>query len=241
MVACSLWACQAPVEARLAAGDAAAREGRWADAQKEWTRASELDPSSAKALARAGYAAWQLGDRAKALAAWEQARGLSPQDPDARAGLALVALEARDAGSALELLTDDVTPLARLARARARLLRGGPGDAQAALDELQPLLAVTPPAAETTYLAGSAQVALRRYADAQATFERLQQAHPGSPLGPYGLARLAAAQERPTDALLHLAAARAAAPAAWRPEAVAADPAFGFLSSNSDFKRLVGK
>lgn len=237
----SFWACQAPVDARLAAGDTAAREARWADAHAAFTAASELDPQSAKALARAGYAAWQLGERPKAISAWDKARALAPDDPEVRTGLALVALEALDAGAALELLAQHDAPLARLARARARLLRGAPGDAQAALDDAQSVLTGAPASAEAAYLAGSAQVALRRFADAQATLERLQLAHPASPLGPYGLARLAAAQERPTDALLHLAAARTAAPALWRPEAVAADPAFGFLSSTPDFKRLVGK
>jgi hypothetical protein len=60
-------------------------------------------------------------------------------------------------------------------------------------------------------------------------------------LGGYGLARLAAAQSRQTDALLYLGEAKNAAGSSWNSERVAADPAFAFLAQTPEFKALVGK
>ena len=134
-----------------------------------------------------------------------------------------------------------VTTSFQLVLAQALLARGGPDDAAAALVAAQRAATASPGDPEVDYLVGSAQIALRRFSDAQGTLEALQRRHPDSPLGSYGLARLAAAQSRQTDALLHLSAARAAAGSAWNPERVAADPAFAFLISAPEFKALVGK
>lgn len=232
-------ACQKPAEARLAAGDSAAREGRWAEARAAFQEASELAPSDPLPLTRLGFARWRLGEHAGAAEAWARARSLSPDFPDAKLGEALVAIEAGDAGAALLLLADANTPLGLLSRARAALLQGGPGDAALALEAAQAAAAIDDGSAEALYLTGSALVALGRYADAQAAFEQLAQRHPASPLAPYGLARLAAAQERAPDALLHLTAARRVAGTTWDARAVAADPAFAFLSTAPEFKALL--
>ncbi|HEY1087572.1 MAG TPA: hypothetical protein VGE37_07755, partial [Archangium sp.] len=113
------------------------------------------------------------------------------------------------------------------------------GEASQALTAAQEASAALPQDPAVAYLVGSSQLALRRFADAQGTFEALQRLDPKSPLGSYGLARLAAAQSRQTDTLLHLAAARTAAGSGWNPARVAADPAFAFLNATPEFQALL--
>ena len=240
----ALCACQKPLDARLQAGDTAARAGKWEDARARWTEATELDAHCAAAFAKLGVALWELGRKDEAASAWSQAVALEPSGEDALEGLARLDLERLDAGAAVSRLLTVPAPAAtsfQLVLAQSLLARGGPDDAAAALVAAQHAAAASPADPEVDYLIGSAQIALRRFSDAQATLEGLQRRRPESPLGSYGLARLAAAQSRQTDALLHLSAARAAAGSGWNPERVAADPAFAFLLSAPEFKALVGK
>jgi tetratricopeptide (TPR) repeat protein len=241
---CALCACQKPLEARLQAGDAAARAGKWDVARTQWTEATQLDPRSPVAFAKLGVALWELGLKDDAATAWAEAVAIDPNAEDAVSSLARLDLERADAGAAvgrLLLVQAPVTTSFQLVLARALLARGAPDDAAAALVAAQHAASATPADPETDYLVGSAQIALRRFSDAQATLEGLVRRHPGSPLGSYGLARLAAAQSRQTDSLLHLSAARAAAGSAWNPERVASDPAFAFLVAAPEFKALVSK
>ncbi|MFZ5443685.1 MAG: tetratricopeptide repeat protein [Myxococcota bacterium] len=235
--------CPKPYEAKLQAGEAAARAGRWKDARDAWAEAAKLEPGAALPLARRGLAEWQLGERPAALESWRAAVQLEPAQPLALEGLALGALAATDAGAAVAHLgaLDSPQGSLRLTLARALLARGADTDASAALTHLTAALAEAPQDADTLYLLGSAQIVLKKYGDAQGTFEALQRAHPTSPLGSYGLARLAAAQARQTDTLLNLTAAKNVAGSGWNAAQVAADPAFAFLSDNADFKALVGK
>lgn len=241
---CALCACQKPLDARLQAGDAAARAGHWEVARTRWTEATQLDPRSAVAHAKLGVALWELGLKDEAAAAWAQAVAIEPKAEEAVEGLARLDLERADAGAAVGRLLVVQTPVTtsfQMVLAQALLARGDPDDAAAALAAAQRAATAAPADPEVEYLVGSAQIALRRFSDAQGTLEGLQRRHPESPLGSYGLARLAAAQSRQTDALLHLSAARAAAGSTWNPERVASDPAFAFLIAAPEFKALVGK
>jgi Flp pilus assembly protein TadD len=236
-------ACQKPLEARLQAGDSAANSARWEAARDAFSEATRIDPNAAQAHARLGVSLWQLGEHAAAAMEWEKAEKLDPASMQAIEGLSRFALEQGDAGAAAARLEAVAAPQGslRLALAQALLARGGPNDATAALTHAQGVLVATPDDVEAMYLLGSAQIALRRFGDAQATLEALQRAHPTVSLGSYGLARLAAAQNRPTDTLLHLSAARTAAGSGWNGARVAADPAFAFLAATPEFKALVGK
>lgn len=240
----ALCACQKPLDARLQAGDAAARAGKWEEARSQWTAATQLDARSPAAHAKLGAALWQLGLKDDAAVAWAQALTIEAGSEDALEGLARLDLERLDAGAAVGRLSTVQTPVAtsfQLVLAQALLARGGPDDAASALASAQRAAASGLGDPEVDYLIGSAQIALRRFGDAQSTLEALQRRHPESPLGSYGLARLAAAQSRQTDALLHLSAARAAAGSGWNPVRVAADPAFAFLIAAPEFKALVSK
>lgn len=240
----ALCACQKPLDAKLQAGDAAARLGKWEAARAAWADATKLDPRSASAHVKLGIAHWQLGQKDDAAAAWTTALSIEPSSEEALTALARLDLERLDAGAAVERLQAIQSPLTadfERVRAQALLARGFPDDAAAALAAAQRALTTAPGDVEAEYLVGSAQIALRRFSDAQGTLEALQRRRPESPLGSYGLARLAAAQSRQTDALLHLSAARAAAGSSWNAERVAADPAFAFLLSAPEFKALVSK
>ena len=210
----ALCACQKPLDARLQAGDAAARSGKWELARTEWTQATELDPKSAIAHAKLGVALWELGLKDEAAAAWSIAVAIDPNAEEPVSCLARLDLERVDAGAAVERLLLVPSPLTasfQMVLAQALLARGAPDDAAAALVAAQRAAATSPNGAEVEYLVGSAQIALRRFSDAQGTLEALQRRRPESPLGSYGLARLAAAQSRQTDALLLRGVARVSA------------------------------
>ncbi|PZR09840.1 MAG: hypothetical protein DI536_21120 [Archangium gephyra] len=233
-------ACRKPVEARLAEGDRAAMAGRWEEARDKWEAARALSPDASLVHARLGAALWHLGKVDDAVAAWREAVRLEPGCEDAREGLARAALAARDAGAALDALstiTEPSSPTFEQVKVRALLARGGEGDAQAAFE----LASRLGDDAESRYLVGSAQLALKRVADAQTTFETLARVHPSSPLGTYGLARTAAAQNRQPEVLSNLATSKSLSGTAWRADEVAADPAFSFLAAAPEFKALVGR
>ncbi|MCC6336675.1 MAG: tetratricopeptide repeat protein [Myxococcales bacterium] len=240
--------CRKPGEAKLREGNAAAKAGRLEEAQRAYAQAVKQLPFEARPRVLLGNALFELGRHEEARAAWTGAVERDAASVEARLGLARLALEANDAGAALEQLTgpaDGVDP-ALLAqretlRGLALLARGASGDAEAALTAAQDALSSAPDGPLALYVRGGALLVLGRYSDAQAALEQLQLKHPTSPLGPYGLARLAAAQGRATDVLLQLQAAKAAAGPAWKADRVAADPAFVFLSTSEGFLALVGK
>ena len=239
-----LTGCQKPLDARLQAGDTAARAGKWVVARTQWAEATQLDPRSAVAQAKLGVALFELGLKDEAATAWSAAVAIDPNAEDSVSSLARLDLEHLDAGAAVErmlLVQAPTTASFNRVLAQALLARGAPDDAAAALAAATRAATASPGDPENDYLVGSAQIALRRFSDAQGTLEELQRKHPNLPLGSYGLARLAAAQNRQTDALLHLSAARAAAGSSWNPDRVAADPAFVFLTPAPEFKALVSK
>lgn len=238
LILAGVWlGCEKPVDSHLRRGEAAARTADWSLAAKEWDEATRLDDHCAAGFARRGLAAIELGQSGDAERYWRRAIELEPGNAIASEGLARLALDAADAGAAV-LLVNEAQPLTR---ARALLARGAPGDAAAALETAQRFSASAPDDPAALYLIGSAQLALQRFGDAQGTLDNLQRKHPASPLGSYGLARLAAAQSRSTDTLLNLRAARGVSGASWDPERVAADPAFGFLASTPEFKSIIAK
>lgn len=234
-------ACQRPLDARLAAGDVAAAAGRWTEARDAYLEATQLAADDPRAQARLGVAWWQLKKASEASAAWGRALNLDPLEVHAREGLARLALQKNEAGNAVALLERGKEPSLRSVTALARLARGSPGDAEASLALADAVLLEIPDDPTARYLVGSSQLALRRFGDAQATFERLRTSHPTLPLGSYGLARLAAAQERPTDVLLHLTEAKRRADPSLEWASVARDPAFAFVAQSAEFSGLFGK
>lgn len=239
----ALTACQSAFDTFMQKGDAAAHQGKWPDARDAFAEAVKVNPQSAPAHAKLGVAAWLAADRPLALKEWGEAVALEPTNAIALEGLGRASLEVGDAGAVVSSLDKVANPTGtlRLTLVRALLARGADGDAVRALELAKAALTETPGDAEVQYALGSAQIALKKYADAQATLDELQRQHPKSSLGSYGLARLAAAQSRQTDTLLHLKEAKDVSGSSWNSDRVAADPAFVFLAATPEFKALVGK
>ncbi len=215
----------------------AARAARWDDARSQWAQATALAPLSATARAKLGIALWNLGRKDEAAAAWNEALTLDEHARAAIEGLTRIDLENADAGAALTRLSrlSDPSPVLYAA---ALLARGSNDDAKAALEAVQ---RAAPNDPEAHYLLGSAQIALHQFREAQATLEELGTIQPKSPLSAYGLARLAAAQNKQADALFHLSIAKKVARTHWDARRVASDPAFQFLSGLPEFHALVSK
>lgn len=232
--------CPSTAERHLHEGHQLAKKGRWADAATSYEAAGNADPTNAHAQALVGIARTHLSQRPLAATAFDKALALEPTSAEARLGLGGLAIDAMDAGAALSLVDSMPEPVAAIIRGRALLLRAAAGDAEGALKEARAAIALEPASIEARYLEGCALLALTRYAEAQTSFEALERTSRESPFGPYGLARVAAAQRRSTDVLLYLKAARAASKGSWSPPAVAADPAFAFLAGSSAFTDVVG-
>lgn len=232
--------CQSKAERSLQQGHHHAQKRQWAEARTAYLAAAKDSAQPAHAEALAGLSSLELGEFDAAADAFNRALSADGAEVMAKHGQAQVALERRDAGAALEWLGTATGATASIVRARALLARGGAGDPASALTEAQAALALDPSSTEARYLEGSSLLALTRYAEAQASFEALETLSRTSPLGPYGLARLAAAQQRPTDVFLYLKAARTASGEAWKPQVVAADPAFAFLVGSPAFTEAVG-
>lgn len=235
--------CPSTAERLLQEGHQQAKKGRWAEAATAYEAASKADPGSAQAQALVGVATLRLDQRPLAASAFDKALTIDPNSRQARLGLGELALDALDAGAALSLidsLNTESEPGAAIIRCRALLLRGAAGDGEAAMKEARRAMSLDPASPEARYLEGSVYLAMAQYAEAQMMFEELERTSRQSPLGPYGLARVAAAQRRPTDVLLYLKAARAVSKGAWSPPAVAADPAFAFLVGSPAFTDVVG-
>ncbi|MBL8917262.1 MAG: hypothetical protein JNJ54_00245 [Myxococcaceae bacterium] len=240
LVVAAVSGCPGASERYLQAGHQHARRGAWQKALEQYEGAAAADPSCARCLSLAGLANQHLGRSQPAADAFTRALAVEGSEAGARVGLGALAVEAADAGAALSWLEGVVTPGAELVRGRALLLRGNPQDAELALTAARAALTALPGSIEARYLEGSALLALARYAEAQTAFETLERSARDSAFGPYGLARVAAAQQRSTDVLLYLKAARAAAREAWQARAVAADPAFAFLAGSPAFSEAVG-
>lgn len=232
--------CQSKAERSMQQGHLHAQKRQWAEARTAYLGAAKESAQPAHAEALAGLASLELGELDPAAEAFTRALSSDPTEVMAKYGQAQVALERHDAGAALEWLETATGATASILKARALLARGGAADPTAALSEAQAALTADANSTEARYLEGSALLALTRYAEAQASFEALEKTSRTSPLGPYGLARLAAAQQRPTDVFLYLKAARTASGEAWKPQVVAADPAFAFLVGSPAFTEAVG-
>ncbi len=236
--------CADPGANAIARGNRAAQGGKYDEATTAFREACAEAPNLARAHALLGNALWANARPTEALTAWAEALKLDPNQLDATLGLSRSELKAGSAGAAITRLDAALTRAPGradllTARALARVRRNEAGDLAKAADDAEAAYRAAPKDPDVLYTRGSVLIAARRFNEAQSTLDALERAVPRSPLAPYGLARLAAAQSRKTDVMLHLRAARTAAGGAWQPAAVAADPAFAFLKDDPDFTREV--
>ncbi len=220
-------ACTKPVDRAIDRGNSLARDGHLEEAREAYAEATQADPTSARARLLLGNTLMSLKKPTEAATEWQAAQGL----PGSREGLAEVALDVGDAGAALEWVAEPTSNRAEVQKARALLALGRPAEALEACERRT--------GAEALYVKASALLALKRWPEAQVVLETLAREAPGVSLGAYGMARLAAAQGRGADVLLHLKAAKSADGPRWNVEAVAGDPAFAFLSASAEYKELL--
>jgi tetratricopeptide (TPR) repeat protein len=236
--------CAEPGASSIGKGNRAARDGHFEEAVAAFQQACTEAPQLARAHALLGNALWASGKSPEALAAWSQALKLDPGQLDAALGLARHDLQTGATAAAIDrldgaLLRAPSRSDLRTARALALIRRNAEGDVAKANEDSEAAFRASPKDPDVLYTRGSVLIAAHRFNEAQSTLDALERASPRSPLAPYGLARLAAAQSRKTDVMLHLRAARSAAGSTWQPEPVAADPAFAFLKDDPDFVREV--
>jgi tetratricopeptide (TPR) repeat protein len=237
-------ACAEPGAAAIQKGNRAALEGKLDDAAVAYRQACTEAPKLARAHALLGNALWAQGKAPEAGAAWKEALELDGAEPDSVLGLARLELSQGDSTAAIGRLSAALAKGSgradlRAELALARVQRNEEGDLTQALGDSEQAARAAPKDPDVLYTRGSVLTAAHKFAEAQAVLDLLERTYPRSALAPYGLARLAAAQGRKTDVMLHLRAARTAAGEAWKPEPVAADVAFAFLKSDPDFTREV--
>ena len=241
--ACLALGCSTAAERAMDEGNRLAAAGSLQQALEAFDRAQGAAPGDWRCAGLRGNVLYAMGRAADARRAWEQSLALAPGEATAAAlGLARLEVDQGAPGAALARL-DAVdpkvaaTPAGETLRAQALLARAAPGDAEQALEAAQRALDRAPADPGALYAAGSAALALHRDSDAQARFAALLQKHPTSPLGPWGMARLAAARGLKSDAVLYLKDARKVAPGPWGPAAVRRDPAFAAWLDDPDFVR----
>ncbi len=220
-------ACAKPFDRALERGNALAQAGKLEAAQAAYEEAVSEAPDSARAHLLLGNVLMSLQKPEAAVTEWSAAASLSL----AREALATHALATHDARAALAVLGAVESPRGRVLQGRALLALARPDETLKALEPVS--------TAEAEYLKGSALLSLHRWADSQRVFDALERSAPKSSLGPYGMARLAAAQGRAADSLLYLKAAKAMWGPGWSADTVAADPAFAFLSASADYQELL--
>ncbi len=236
--------CAEPGTGAISTGNRAARAGHYDEAVVAFEQACAQAPTLARAHALRGNALWAAEKKAEALAAWTQALKLDPTQVDAALGLARNELQTGATGAAIDRLTAALVKAPgrsdlRTARVLAWVSRNAEGDLGKANEDSELAYRAAPKDPDVLYTRGSVLIAAHRFDEAQSTLDALERASPHSSLASYGLARLAAAQSRRTDVMLHLRAARAAAGSQWQSAAVVSDPAFAFLKDDPDFVREV--
>jgi Tfp pilus assembly protein PilF len=219
-------------------------EGDLDVAQQEFRAVLATEPKYLPARLSLAEVLFKSGQEENAAKAYAAVLEIDATNPEASIGLARIELQRGEATQAIERLGNALEkgpgrPDLRAELALAFVQRNADGDLTRALADSDRALKAAPKDPDVLYTRGSVLTAAHKFEDAQAALDQLERASPRSALAPYGLARLAAAQGRKTDVMLHLRAARAASGALWQPEPVAADPAFAFLKEDPDFTREV--
>jgi tetratricopeptide (TPR) repeat protein len=232
-------ACSAPGDAELAEGNRLARGGKLDEAAASYRAACGKSPR-ARPRELLGMALHAAGKTEDARSAWLEAVQLDPQAPDAQLGLARIDSDSRDYAAALDRLDRLVQRQpnradARLLRAVVLLGRNAEGDVDRALADSELAVRATPRDPDALYVRGSALLAAKQVDPAKALFEGLKSSRPA--FAAWGLARVAAAESRSIDVIVHLREARDAADAGWVEARVRKDPAFRYLWDDPEFTR----
>lgn len=241
-------ACNEAGPTEIARGNVLVSRGKTAEAIEAYQAAARELPHKAQPRELLGHALLDQKRYAEARAAYQDAVAVEPPAIEARLGLARLATETGDLKEAFEQL-DQVLRVqpqnlyALLSRANLELKRGGDADLEQALVDTGRAVSLDAKSEPVLFARGEAFLATRRLDEARQAFELLRKEHPRSPLGWYGLARVAAAAGDRATAIADLQKARASAAEQkqpWKPDEVRADPAFRSLSADPAFASAVG-
>lgn len=230
--------------AQVNEGHAAAARGDWRAAAEHFSTAVKSDPAQPSVWTFLGHAKFSAGDLSGAEDAYRKALALDATFIAAQVGVVRVKVQRQEWHEALALLA----PLLKVPQpsvevltlqALAALGRGEAADAALAETAIQQALSLRPDEASLQYLKGCALIAARRYDEAQAVFDVLEQRPTEAIWGVWGQARLAAAQSRKADVLLHLRRAQALKGRTADPRRLLQDPAFTFMKEDPDFQAVL--
>ncbi len=229
-------ACSDAATRAIDEGNRLARAGKLDQAAQRFEEAARLDPGP-RPRVLLGNVRWAQRRSDEAQKAFQEVLGAVPDQPDALVGAARVELYGGQPAEAVKTVGPVIDRFparadAHLVRAAGRLAQMQ--DLDQGLQDVEVALQSASSEAEALYLKGCLLIALKRFGDAQATFDALSARAPKSALSAYGQARLAAAQSRRTDVKLHLLEARTALGEAFDPARVALDPAFDFVREDPD-------
>jgi tetratricopeptide (TPR) repeat protein len=236
-IALFLGACTVAGEPELHEGNRLAAQGSLAEAAEQYRLAAQKQPSRARPRELLGSVLHAASETDAARTAWLEAVQLQPNDSaDAQLGLARIDSERGDHATALDRLDRLLERQPR--RADARLQRAvvalRMSNVERALEDSDVALKALPRDSDALYTRGTALLAAGKPDEARKVFERLPA---GSLLKAWGQARVAAAQSRSTDVIVHLREARAASDGGWDEARVRNDPAFKYLLDNAEFSR----
>ena len=231
--------CTSAADTALAEGNRLAAAGKLDEAAQRFRAACEKT-QAARPRELLGMVLHASGKADEARAAWLEAAQLEPGAPDAQLGLARIDTERGDHAAALDRLDRLVQRQparadARLLRAVVLLQRNAEGDVDRALTDTELAVRAAPRDADALYVRGTALLAAKQLDAAKPLFEGLKTARPR--LAAWGLARLAAAQSRSIDVIVHLREAREASDGGWVKARVREDPAFRYLWDDPEFSR----
>jgi tetratricopeptide (TPR) repeat protein len=230
--------CLAPGDAEIAEGNRLAAAGKLDEAAERF-RAAAASSARARPRELLGAVLHAAGKNDDARKAWLEAVQLEPEaSAEAQLGLSRIDSENGDQTAALDRLgrlleRNPRRPDARLVRAVVYLRRNADGDVERALDDSDLALRALPQSADAMYARGNALLAAHKVEEARAQFERMPKGCDAA----WGQARVAAAQSRHADVILHLREARAAADGGWVAQRVREDAAFRYLWDDPDFSR----
>ncbi|MFZ5468069.1 MAG: tetratricopeptide repeat protein [Myxococcota bacterium] len=242
----ALLACSEPGQTEVARGNVLASRGKLTEAIEAYRAAAKAAPRKARPRELLGHVLFDQGRFAEARTAYQEALGLEPAAAlEARIGLARVEAEEGKLKEAIEHLGRVISDqpgnvYARLSRANLAMRRGGEKDAELAISDTAEAMKVDADNASVLYTRGCAFLAAHEPGKASEAFRVLENAHPHSPLAPYGQARVAAAAQKRADVVLHLRETKARARSvtgAWSPDDILKDPAFLFMKDDPDFLR----
>jgi tetratricopeptide (TPR) repeat protein len=238
-------ACTEPGQTEIARGNVLASQKKYDEAVAAYQAAAAAAPGKARPRELLGHVYFDLQKPVEARRAYEDAVKVETGAAiEAELGLARISAAEGKVDEAMSLLARVLqrqpnNVFARLSRAHLAIQRS---DFAQALEDTAVAMKVDARNASVLYTRGCAFLATGDFPQAREAFDLLEKAHPGSPLAPYGRARVAAASKQRSEVVAQLGRAKERArsvPGAWKTDEVRNDPAFSWLRDDPELTALL--